>query len=198
MRKSRATESAGLALPELLVGLAILGIVAAAAVPGWTGWRDRQRLRRALWHLQAEVAALSAAAARDGRTRALVFGFAAGGLCWRRVRDGDGDGVSRADVGTGRDPVEGKRRCLADLGPGLRAGVGPAGPSRGPGGSSIAADGVSLPGDLLSVTATGSGSSGTVYLSGRGNEVVALRRYGVTGRSTLWRCESDGDRWSRL
>lgn len=183
---TRAPDSEGIGVVELLVVLAILGIVAAAAVPGWTGWRDRQRLKQAVWHLQAELEGLRAAAARDGRNRALLFAADGGDLCWRHVLDGDGDGVRSADVSTGRDRIIGTSTCLAALGGGVSVGVGPRGPARGPGGSAIPADGLALPGDLMSVAATGAGSSGTIYLFGRGTGVAALRLYGPTGRLTAW------------
>lgn len=198
MRNPRRAEPGGIGLPDLLVGLAVLGIVAAAAVPGWSGWRERQLLWRVVWLLEADLQALSAGAARDGRSRGLLLSEADDDLCWTRVRADDGDGVRRTDLQAGRDTVLAQPVCLADLGGGLVPGVPGLEPSTGPSGSRIPEDGIAVPGNLLSVTATASGSSGTLYFSGRRLQAVAVSRYGPTGRLRVWRYRRETGGWEPL
>ncbi|WP_188150414.1 type IV pilin protein [Teredinibacter waterburyi] len=54
-RASRSTENAGFTLVELLIATVIVGIIAAFAVPSYSGYVDRSKMRSA----QADLIALS-------------------------------------------------------------------------------------------------------------------------------------------
>ena len=60
MRKSR--RRAGFFLPELMVGVVVIGIVLAASIPNFRSYRENQRMASACDRL--------ASACRDGRSRA--------------------------------------------------------------------------------------------------------------------------------
>lgn len=187
----------GTSFTEVLVVLVVVGVSASAVAPDWVAWRLRQRVRGVAWTLEAEFGAMRARAARDGRARAFAFQPGPAALEWVVLRDGDGDGVRSEDVAAGRDTVESGPWRLAELAPGVTPGA-PAGAREGPGGSSIPADGVAVPSDILSVGPDGAGSSGTIYVSSGSGETVAIRWYGPTGRVTVWVRTEPASRWEPL
>ena len=164
------------------MALALLGLLLQLVAPDYVRWR--QRLVGVARGLALTVAGLS-------------FEIDSGCLSWQVVADGDGDGLSRADLQSGVDralapPVRLRRRY-----PGLQAGRPRATPPllRGSPGLGGVAFGRSR---LLSCSPTGSTSSGTLYLHNSYGEAVAVRAYGPTGRLTLWWWAGNGSEWAQI
>lgn len=192
----RRRSPAGWGLLEVLVGLAVVGVAVSAAAPAWIGWRDRQRLLAAAWIVTDTVAEARIRAVTDGRSRGVWFLQRDGADGWLVARDGDGDGVRRADLESGVDAVVRAFVAWERVAAGVKPGSGSV--RTGPGGSRVPDDGIAVPGDLLSTSAAGTGSSGTVYLEGGGGLVAAVRWYGVTGRESVWIHEPRTGEWRRI
>jgi hypothetical protein len=97
--------------------------------------------------------------------------------------DGNGNGVRAADISSGDDPLVGPRWRLRDqfagVGFGFEAGV----PDVDGGDTSSNPDPIRAGRSrMLSFSPTGTSSSGTVYLHGRGAHQLAVRVLGGTGR----------------
>jgi type II secretory pathway pseudopilin PulG len=182
---------------EILVVLAMLGIVALQAAPGFVAWRQRQRLDAAVREAGLQLGRACALAAASGRTHAVQFEAGGNDLGWVLVADGDGDGVSAADVAAGVDaPIDAAVRLSVAF-----PGVTPGRPAGVPTVAGGAADthGLAFGGaGTVSCSAEGGARSGTLYLSAAGRQAAALRVYGPTARLSLWWWESPPGAWLRL
>jgi len=190
----------GATLPELLVVLAIVGLGALAGSTTLVPAARARAVSGAARAVAGRFRLLSLAARADGRDRALVFPVAADGDEPLRVaRDGDGDGISRRDVGDGTDPVEDGPYTLAREFPGVRVGrppwegvpdlppsrriLGPGDPAVRFGRSRIAA-----------LDAEGHATPGSVFLTDGEDALCAVVVSGATARVRAW-CFDRG-RWA--
>lgn len=185
----------GSSLLELIIGLAVAGILLQAAAPSFVRWRQLRRLQMAGWSLVMAGVGLRAAAAADGRTRAIVFDLSPESG-WLLAVDGDGDGVRRADLRAGVDRGLRPRTITAKRFAGVQIGLPPG--RRGIGGRRVEDGTVLGRSDILSFGPAGGASSGTVYLRNRFGDAVALRVYGPTGRLALWEIRQGQTSWSRV
>lgn len=200
-RRSRAPASAwecrGASLVEALTTLAILAILALAGAPSFVRWRQQQQVEGAVRHLELLFTRVCVAAVASGRTHAVQFDADGADLHWVAVVDGDGDGVTRADLAAHVDvPLE-AWSSLAMLFPGVEGGRPPAVPTVLGG----AADRGGLAfgrSEIVSCSPAGGARSGTLYLRSRGGDAAALRIYGPTGRITLWWWNGSVAGWDEL
>ena len=189
----------GTSIVSMLVSLALLAVLVQSLAPDFVRWRDRQQLLGAARNLSLTVAGMRAAAAASGRSRGLAFAYDEEGnsLSWQVIEDGDGDGVRRSDIRTG---VDGAIAATVNLGrayagvlSGRPAGVPPVG------GGSAGVGGVAFGRSrILSCSPAGSATSGTLYLTNRHGDGVALRVYGATSRLSLWSWQPAARDWARL
>lgn len=196
-RWGRRPPCAGFSAVEILVALALLGVVVLQVGPAFVGWRQRQRLDAAVREAALQLGRACALAAASGRTHALHFEPSGGDLEWVLVADGDGDGVSADDLAAGVDAPIGPRVRLSVAYPGIAPGR-PAGVPTVAGG---AADHLGLAfGGAGTVSCSGDGGarSGTLYLQGDGRQAAALRVYGPTARLSLWWWGGAPAAWQRL
>ena len=160
--------AAGVTLVELIFTLALGLVIAGITVPQVLAGIDRSRTRAAARFLAARMTLARAQAVARAATVALRF--TADGQAVAMYVDGNGNGVRTRDVEDGRDPVLEPPVRLGDLFPGVvvdAADVGAAG--------------------IVSFTAAGTASSGTVYLRGRARTQAAVRVLGATGRTRVLR-----------
>jgi len=139
---------------------------------------------------------LRTAAAAAGASRGIAIDSTAAAIEWTPVVDGDNDGLRRADLRAGRDIALGPPRnvsrnylrVIVGLPPGVRT----------PTGGTAPADGIAFGrGDLLSLSADGTATSGSLYLQNRFGDAVAVRVYGATARFSLWRRRQTDGVWRR-
>jgi type II secretory pathway pseudopilin PulG len=195
-RSPRAATAAGASLLEALVVVALVGLVVMPAVPSFAAWRQRQRLDSALRHLAQEVARACAFAAASGRTHGVRFEASAVDLGWALAADGDGDGLTTADLEDGTDPAVVATERLTLRFPGLLPGR-PAGVPTVAGGAADR-DGMAFGGAAaVSCSADGGARSGTLYLRSERGDAAALRVYGPSARLTLWWWDTTVGRWVR-
>ena len=192
--------TAGVSLLELLVVLALLGILVQAGAASLVRWRGRQELEAAVRGAGLALQRACALAVASGRIHGLWFEQAAGdpgGLGWRLVADGDGDGILSADLAAGIDvPLEPTQR-LSSLHPGIVAGL-PAGVPTLHGGA-VGSGGVAFGASpAVSCSPSGGARSGTLYLASREGGAAALRVYGPTGRISRWWWDSALGAWVEL
>lgn len=82
MRSTRRKSDHGLTLIELLVGLAIVAVVAAIAVPALTGWLDQHRLRAAATVIQGDLRLAQSEAQKRQRNLAVSISASTDGDVW--------------------------------------------------------------------------------------------------------------------
>lgn len=195
-RSPRAATAAGASLVEALVVVALIGIVVLPAVPSFVAWRQRQRLDAAVRHLAQEIARACAFAAASGRTHGVLFDASAVDLRWALAVDGDGDGLTSADLDDGTDPAIAAPQRLSRRFPGLLPGRPPGVPTVA--GGAADRDGMAFGGaTAVSCSADGGARAGTLYLHSGWRHAAALRVYGPTARLTLWWWDAAAGRWIR-
>ena len=197
LARSRHAGDAGASIMEVLVVLVLLAVVLQLAAPSFARWRAQQELEAAVRNIGLALARACAHAVASGRYHGLAFNPDAGALSWHTVADGDGDGISAADVRSGVDWPLDALWVLSAHHPGVRAGrpagVPPvAGGAPGTGGLAFGRSAI------ISCSPSSAARSGTLYLrSGRGN-AAALRVYGPSARITTWWWDVELLEWVRI
>lgn len=197
VKRRRGRGSAAL---ELLLALALIALAGGVTAGANRYYRARMTNLGAARLLRSQVRLARAHAIREGLHVGLVFEAGNDGEYQFRVHaDGNGNGVRTADVRSGSDPPIGAPVRLSayfapaavrldrdapalDGGSPARAGASPV---RLAGGGSI-----------LSFAPTGTATSGTVFVSGPGGGLLALRVAAATGRLRLFELSGDGDSWN--
>lgn len=185
----------GLAAVDVVVSVAFATILGGIAIPSLAGFRQRDDVRSAARLVAAEVRRTRAQAIETSRSTALRVDPSTRALS--RITDGDGDGVSYADIAAGLDPVLPAVARLASASSQVSFAIGRNLPD-------IDGDGVLGAGSspvrfghsgLISFSPIGHGSSGTLFLAHRQGEHAAVRVFGGTGRvRILWFDPGEG-RW---
>lgn len=192
----RARGSAGFSLVESLVVVSLVAVVLAMAVPVFDHAADTADAAGAARFLAGRIGLTRLDAARRQRTVALRVGRAAPFLI-DRIVDGDGDGISAADVADGTDAVEGAPDALAVHFPRARVALAIDVPGIDDGRPLRAGDdplrlGVT---DQVSVSPAGTSTSGTIYVASRAGTQFAVRLAGVTGRARVFRFDAGAGTW---
>jgi type II secretory pathway pseudopilin PulG len=192
------TSMAGWSLLELVLAIGVSLVAAGAAVAVLAPWREDLRLRGAARHLAAVLQQTRLEAMAGGRTRGWRFREAPGGIEFQPVVDGNGNGLRAAEIDEGVDLVNGPPRRLDDDFAGVRfAIVRDLPPLDGGAALPEGADPVRIGGSILAFAATGSGTSGTLYLGTAGRRQFAVRVLGATGRIRVFEFDPGANGWSR-
>jgi hypothetical protein len=182
------TSARGAALIDVVFACGLTCIIAAVAIPTLHATRERDAGRMAARYLAHRLQLVRVEAVRRNTTAAMQFNTAASDLLAVYV-DGDGDGVLRADIEAGIDPLLAPPARLADYFAGVSLRILNDMPAPdGHGTLAHDSDPVRLgASDLLSFSPLGSATSGTIYLAGRAGPQLAVRVMGATGRlRVLW------------
>lgn len=191
------TRAHGYTLVEAVIAVALVVIVGAMSVPGIASSVARSRVRGAAFHIAGRIAALRMQAARRGANVALRFQPDGIDYRYQVFADGNGDGVSSADIGAGRDIAVGSSERLGDIFTGVRFGLSNGCPltdgARAPDSNPVRIGSSTL----LSVSPLGTATSGSLYLrDATGTFSFAVVVLGATGRTTLLGCDNATGRWS--
>lgn len=185
----------GFSLLEALVALGVMTVVAAISVPSVIAARDEARARGAAYHLASLLHLARVEALKRHTHVAVRFEPDQDDYCYAFYADGNGNGVRTAEILAGVDaairPVE---RLSYQFGAGVRFGVQPG--VEGIDGDDLAGDpiGVGRSG-MISFGPTGTSTSGTVYLLGRGLRQFAVRVLGPTGRIRTFEYRAAAGQW---
>ena len=184
----------GASLPEMLIVLAIVGLVAGSAWQALSDWSEARASREAARGLLADLRQVAQDARRQRRSLAIEFELGARDR-FRVIADGNGNGVTSADIDNGVDAAASDWRLVFREGRG-RLAVERDLPSAD--GSSTVAEG-SSPVQLGAMsrvlfTPRGTGTAGSIYVAGRGERAYAIRVLGTTQRLRLL-CLSRTDTW---
>lgn len=191
-----AGTDAGVSLVELTIALGIVCLSATLSAPVLAGAADAGRAREAAQFLAAECRAARMDAIARNATTSVVFDVVTARWRFRRCVDGNGNGMRRADITSGRDT------CLAStdvagLFSGVRVDVlsGLPDPDSGASTNGAVRFGAS---DIASFSPVGTASAGTVYVRSDGGAQYAIRVAGTTGRVRVLRYSAASRRWSEI
>jgi type II secretory pathway pseudopilin PulG len=190
-------DSVGASLVELLLVLALVGVGLGMTWPLLASPLDASRARQAGGFLETEMRRVRQEAVSRAASVALVFDNAAGKWTFRACADGNANGVRRTDVSHGKDRCFDGPYDLSALFPGVQIAVDASlpDPDGGPGTTDPVKLGSS---DMASFSATGTSSSGTVYLRSPKGAQYAVRISGVTGRTRLLKYDTGSRAWIEM
>ena len=175
----------GVSLIELLLVLSIGAIVWATALGAFARARDYARGLGAARAIALRVAGVRLTALRRGATAGLQFRQEHGETLVQALVDGNGNGLRADEIADGTEERLGPPFRLRDDFPGAVFAVAHAvppidgeGPALGPGDDPVQIGRSTF----IAFGASGSGSSGTLYLAGPDGRQFAVRVFGPTGR----------------
>ena len=161
--------------------------MAAAAIPQSMAGLDRARTKGAARHLAARVALARMEAVKRGVYVALRFEGGGKAVSFAMFVDGNRNGVRTRDIDRRIDRRIDSRVRLSDLFPGVGYAL-----SATAGGGEALSIGSSR---LLSISPTGTATSGTIYVRGRDDTQFAVRITGATGRTRVQRYDARTRQW---
>lgn len=184
---------AGFSLVELLLVVGITVAMCGLALPLAASTRDVQRARHAAMWLAGELRTARQRAVISRASAGLVFDLTSAGWAVRQCRDGNGNGLRRADIASGEDVCTGPAETLTTRIGGTAIALGadvPGLDAEPPGGEAVRFGSSTM----ASCSPTGGCSSGSVFVrSGRAQ--FAVRIAGVTGRARVFRYEAQARQW---
>jgi hypothetical protein len=191
------TSARGVALPDVLCSVAVVAILAAVSVPNVAGSLERERTVVGAQVLAGYAQRARFEALRRGAVVALQVDQSAGRTRVSVFVDGNGNGVLQRDIDTRVDPPIGGAEWLDQHAHGVSLRINQpvpdigGGPPLQPGDDPIRIGRTSL----VAFSPLGSSTSGTLYIAAPQGPQMALRLYGVTGRTRLLTFNSVSRRW---
>jgi len=195
---SRPSSTAGFSILELLVVLAVAGMVAAVAMPAFHSIQNGLAVRSALGEIRSILALTRSRAIASTRNTAVRFERDRGRFRYAIYEDGDWDGVRNEDIARGIDrPFLTSREVLRGV---SRAWIGlPSHPISDPDTGQLMKPGSSAirfnRSMLCSFSPSGSGTSGSVFVTDGGEVTAVVRVFGGTGRIRSQRFDRNLGRW---
>jgi hypothetical protein len=185
---------AGASLIDVLVVLAIIATVTGISVPSAGTFVDAGRARQAAAFVASRFRLARIEALNNAANVGVVFDLVDGHWSIRICRDGNRNGLRRADIGTGVDPcVDGPHRFSA-LFPGVEIAVDPA--LRGPAGEPPSPDPVRFgTSDMASFSPNGSCTAGSLFLRTPRSQQYVVRMAGVNGRLRVFKYDLGARLW---
>ena len=189
----------GYSLLELLFVVSTMVIVAGVAVPQLSAALDQYRAAAAARYLSARIQRTRMEAVSRSTNVAMRFVDSGAGYSYRVYIDGNGDGVRTQDITMAIDGPLGALERLPDNFSGVDFGLLPELPPVEPGSPPPGSDPIKLgASNLLSYTATGTSSSGSLYIRSRRGSQYVIRVLGDTGRTRVLKFDARSQKWRPL
>jgi prepilin-type N-terminal cleavage/methylation domain-containing protein len=188
MTSLSAPAQKGFQLIELVVTLAVLGLVALLGVPSLLSGTDDLRLHMAAGEVVGVLRMSRSFASRYDANVAVKFRTdSRGAVTFTVYRDGDGDGLLNRDIDTGTDPQVVPPQGLKFFGRDVRFGFPPGPAPTDPGSPGHLMDRLDDPirfnqSDLASFGPLGTSTPGSVYLRNGSGHLVVVRVLNRTGK----------------
>jgi len=183
-RPPRLGPRPGFTLIEVLFVVSMAAVVAGVAIPSWVSGVERAQTLGAARYVAARFSLARTQAVARAANVAVAFTAGQSGVSLASYRDGNGNGVRVADIVSGVDPIVEGPVGFADLFPGVALAI-----------NSPTAVPIAGSTTLMSFTAVGTASSGTIYVRGRDASQYGVRVLGATGRTRVLRYLAPTDQW---
>ncbi len=189
----------GYSLVELMFATALVATMSALTVPGILATIDDMRAVGAARYVSARLQRARMEAVARSASVALRFVQTPDGYAYSVYVDGNGNGVRTSDIQRGIDREVMPLERLPDLFRGVDFGVLPGLPPVESGGSPPGADPIRLgASNILTFSAVGTSSSGSLYIRGQKGTQYVLRVFGETGRTHVLKFDPGARRWIPL
>jgi len=195
----RVAGGSGYSIVELLFVVGTAATLASVAVPQVLTGLDDFRAAGAARHIAGRLQR----ARMDAVVRSADVGLrvtqTAAGYSYAAYVDGNRNGVRSADIQSGVDRLLVATERLFDQFPGVDFGALPGLPAVDAGGTPPGTDPIRLgSSSLATFTATGTSSSGSLYIRGRRNAQYVVRIYGQTGKTRILKFDAVSGQWKPL
>ena len=195
----RTIAPRGYSLIELTVVVWLVGLIGAVAIPPILANLDDLRTAGAVRYMSARLQDARMEAVTRSADVALRFTQRDGRYGYAVYVDGNGDGVRTRDIERGTDRQIQTPERLADQFADVDFGTIPGLPAIDPGSPSPGTDPIKLgSSDILTFSAFGTSSSGSLYIRSRRNAQYAIRVLGATGKTRLLKFDSRAQRWKPI
>ncbi|NJL28619.1 MAG: prepilin-type N-terminal cleavage/methylation domain-containing protein [Thermoanaerobaculia bacterium] len=191
----------GFNLLEMVVVLAITGLLSISAAPRILDWSSALRVRLAAAEVASTFQRARIEAARRRQNLGIRFEVQdSGEVSWTLYRDGDGDGIRSRDIEHGIDPQVAPARRLRHLGRHVRFGLPESMKPTDPADPRQSLRGLDDPirfgsSNLASFGPLGTASPGTAYLTDGHQNLVAVRVLGASARVKVIVYDPERERW---
>lgn len=186
--------AAGATFVDLVVAMAVTGILAGLSVPLVSQAVDAGRIRQAAGLVASRFRLARAQAASATRVVSVVFDRVDGRWVFEVCEDRNGNGIRRAEIQSGTDVCVDGPHDLAALFPGVQVAADAS--LQGPDGESGSADPVRFgSANLASFSPAGTCSAGSLWLRSAGGSQLMVRVAGVTGRVRVLRYDAASGQW---
>jgi len=187
-------SDSGFSVIELLAALVIVATLTAIGAPVAASVTDTSRARHAAAFVSSRFRLARQEALGRGVNVGVVFDRQGAGWSVRVCRDGNRNGIRRADIGSGADPCVDGPYAIGDVVPHVNVAVDAT--IKGPSGEAPNADPVRFgASDIASFSPLGSCTAGSLFLRSAGGAQFAVRIAGVTGRLRVLRYDSPKAGW---
>jgi hypothetical protein len=189
----------GYSLLEVVFTAALIVTVAGMSVPQMLITIDAVRAAGAARHVSARLQRARMEAISRSTAVAMQFTTVAGRHAYAMYVDGNRNGVLTRDIQDGVDRQIGAIEQLGDSFAGVDFGALPDLPPVDPGGVAPGADPIRLgAANLVTFTALGTSSTGSLYVRGRRREQYVIRVFGETGKTRVLKFDSHAQQWKPL
>jgi len=173
----------GYSVLELMVCLSLAALAFALSAPALLATREGVLADSAANYIASELHGARMEALKRRASVAIRFEADGDDFLMAVYVDGNGNGVRAADISRGEDTLMHPRFALREQFAGVRFGFEAGVPDVDGGDTSSNADPIRVGlSRMLSFSPTGTSTSGTIYLHGRGPHQLAVRVLGGTGR----------------
>jgi type II secretory pathway pseudopilin PulG len=196
---ARVTTHSGYTIVELLFVLGTVATLSSVAVPQVLAGLDDFRTAGAARHISARLQRARMDAVVRSADVGLQVTSTAGGYGYAVYADGNRNGVRSADIQRGIDKPLVPPERLLDQFPGVDFGAIPGLPAVDSGGTPPGADPIRLgSGNMATFAASGTSSSGSLYIRGRRNAQYVVRIYGQTGKTRVLKFDARSRQWKAM
>jgi type II secretory pathway pseudopilin PulG len=186
---------AAFSLIELMFALGVAATLALFGAAAVTASVDEFRAAGAARYVASRIQQARVRAITRSRDTALRITRAAQGFSIAVYEDGNRNGVLSRDIDEGIDRPVGAVERLPDQFPAVDFGALPGLPGA-EGSTAPGADPIRLgASDSVTFTPTGTSTSGSVYVRGKGASQYVVRIYGETGRTRILKYSSGSRTW---
>ena len=189
----------GYSLIELVFVTSLCLTLSAIAVPQTLMDLDELRTAGAARYVATRFQRARMEAVMQSTAVAVQFTQTSGSYAYAMYVDGNRNGVLTRDIQRGADPRIGAVERLSDQFTGVDFGAIPGLPAVDSGGTPPGADPIRLgAGNLVSFSAAGTSSSGSVYIRGRRTAQFVVRVFGETGKTRVLKFDGRSRQWKPL